>query len=154
MDRDALVRNVHIHQSLGIPVQLLDPQQVKEMVPQINVDDVVVAAYEPESGYGDPVLTTNAVADAARLLGVEFRLQTEVTGILQKSDGSVRGVVTASGEKIMLPIVIDTAGAWAGKVAALAGKEIPIRPTREQKHGRPIALWPYPASETARLWPK
>lgn len=138
-DKEALTKNVAIHQSLGIQVHLIDRSTLKEMVPQINTDDVSLAAYEPDSGYGDPVQTTNAIADAARKRGAIFQLQTEATGILRHPDGSVMGVLTSNGDEIHSPVVVDTGGPWAGKVGKLVNKNIPIRPTREQilLFGRP-----------------
>lgn len=138
-DEITLQENVKMHQSLGIDVHLMDRHQVKERVPQINNDDIELAAYEPESGYGDPVQTTNAIADSARRLGVVFQINTEVTGILIAPNGSIQGVKISDGSEIHSPLVIDAAGAWAGRVAQMIGKEIPIRPTREQilLFGRP-----------------
>jgi 4-methylaminobutanoate oxidase (formaldehyde-forming) len=46
-------------------------------------------------------------------------------------DGGVEQVVTTAGT-IRTPVVIDTAGAWNGLVAAMSGIRVPIVPTRHQ----------------------
>ncbi len=52
----------------------------------------------------------------------------EVTGILKDSQG-ITGVETARGT-ISTRKVVNTAGAWAAQVAALAGVDLPVRPLR------------------------
>src|SRR5204863_3350062 len=63
-------------QKLGAGVTLVSPADVKALVPATNVDDVVLAAYEAQSGYADPSSTANALANRARELGatiVQYR---------------------------------------------------------------------------------
>ena len=56
-DRAAnLSENVRRARALGVRVDLLTPGEVKALVPAMAVDDLAVAAHEPESGYADAVL--------------------------------------------------------------------------------------------------
>ncbi|MFN2219671.1 MAG: NAD(P)/FAD-dependent oxidoreductase, partial [Anaerolineae bacterium] len=80
------------------------------------------AAYEPDSGYADPHLTTMGFAHAARRHGARFFQGAEVTGI--EANGSrVTGVHTSQGH-IATPVVVNAAGPWGGLVAALAGVKL------------------------------
>jgi len=47
LQRDALRAR-----ALGARVAVISPAEVKALVPQAHVEDVVVAAYEADSGYG------------------------------------------------------------------------------------------------------
>ena len=42
------------------------------------------------------------------------------------------GVKTAAGEEFRAPVVVNSCGSWAGKVAALAGLDMPIKPRKGQ----------------------
>ncbi|MFI0976513.1 NAD(P)/FAD-dependent oxidoreductase [Streptomyces sp. NPDC021093] len=70
-----------------------------------------------------------AAAHLLRASGAELRLGEEVTGVLLAADGSVRGVRTPRGE-IRAPAVVNAAGTWGGRLAALAGAELPVLPRR------------------------
>lgn len=82
---------------MQINVHLVDLQEVQANVPQLNLSDVAAAAYEPDSGYGSPPQTTQALAQRAVDLGVEIRTQTPVTEIELDAEGGVQGVVTPAG---------------------------------------------------------
>jgi len=58
--------NVTMHQRLGIPSLLVTPDDVKRLAPEFATDDFEMAAYEPESGYADPVSTAQSFLTAAR----------------------------------------------------------------------------------------
>jgi sarcosine oxidase subunit beta len=109
---------------------LISPEVLCEMMPGLEVSDLVAAAYEPESGYADPNLTVNAYAQAARRLGAKILVNTEVTGIRFAGD-KVVGVDTPK-EQFDAPLVLNSAGPWGAQVAKMAGVEIPIDACRVQ----------------------
>src|SRR5688572_31108840 len=51
---------------LGAQVETVTPDDIRKLVPQISVHDVVGGVYEPESGYADPSSTTQALVARAR----------------------------------------------------------------------------------------
>lgn len=125
-----LERNALRAREIGARVTLVSPDDVKAMVPHIAVDDVVLAAYEAESGYADPSSTTNALADRAREVGATIVQYRAVEGILTVG-AKVTGVQTADGA-ISSPVVVNCAGLWAGRLLAPLGIEVEVRPTRHQ----------------------
>jgi sarcosine oxidase subunit beta len=129
-DRAGLEANVELQRRVGIHTELLSPEALGEVLPQMQMADLVEAAYEPESGYADPYQTVNAYARAARRLGVDLFQETEVTGI-RFVGGRVAGVDTPQGQ-FSAPQVLNTAGAWGARVARLAGVEVPIASCRVQ----------------------
>lgn len=146
-DRDALEATVALMRRVGIRVNVLSPEELREIAPGIAEAGAVVGAYEPEGGYADPALTVNAFGHAARRHGATILQDTEVTGLIVDG-GRARGVVTRRGE-IAAGAVVNTTGPWAPRVARMLGLgiELPIHPCRVQlalfappPDGRPAPL--------------
>jgi sarcosine oxidase subunit beta len=130
-DRAAnLEDNVRRARAQGVRIDLLTPEELKSLVPAMAVDDVAVAAHEPESGYADASSTTNALAARARELGATI-VQHVAVGAVLVSGGRVTGVRTAEGE-IHTPAVVVCAGLWAPGLLAPLGIEVPVAPKRHQ----------------------
>lgn len=119
-----LKANIAMHQNIGIPSLLVTADDVARLAPNFAIDDIELAAYEPESGYADPSATAASLMDAARRLSARLLQGTPVTGVLMAS-GKITGVATPEGE-FYAPVVVNAAGAWAREVARMAGVEIPI----------------------------
>src|SRR4029077_16882371 len=75
---------------------------------------IQAAAFLPNEAVVDPRLLTDAVIEAARNRGVEFRHNSPVTSALH--DGNRCDGVIASGEKISAKSVIVAAGAYSGGI--------------------------------------
>jgi len=116
--------NVTMHQRLGIPSLLVTPDDVKRLAPEFATDDFEMAAYEPESGYADPVSTAQSFLTAARERGAELVQECRVSGV-SATGGRVTGVVTQRGE-FSAPVVVNAAGAWAAEIGKLAGVALPL----------------------------
>lgn len=141
---EQLKANVRMHQLIGIPTDVITADDVIKLAPFFVTDDIVVAAYEPESGYADPSAATASLMDAARQKGARIIQGDAVTGILVDS-GKIKGVATPS-ETYFAPVVVNAAGAWAGKIAEMAGVDIPITTWRHDTMfiNRPIELGTHP----------
>ena len=88
--------NVRRARAQGVRIDLLTPEELKALVPAMAVDDLAVAAHEPESGYADASSTTNALAARARELGATI-VQHVPVGAVLVSGGRVTGVRTRGG---------------------------------------------------------
>jgi len=120
----ALQANVVAQQAIGIPTSVLSVEEVRRLAPVLAIEDGEAAAYEPESGYADPAATAAGFLRAARDLGARLVQGAEVTGI-PVAGGAVTGVETTRGS-FAAPVVVNAAGGWAARVAALVGLEIPV----------------------------
>jgi len=129
-DRGGLEANVALQQSLGINTEMLSAEDLREIMPGIAIADLVGVAYEQDSGYADPYLTVTAYAQAARRQGVDIIQDTEITGV-RLQGGKIIGV-DAGVEQFDAPVVLNCAGAWGARVAALANIELPIDSCRVQ----------------------
>ena len=116
--------NVEMQRRLGATVDLIDKHQLHELEPDWNVDDVELAAYEPDSGYGDGAGVAGDFLSAAREMGVTYVSRTQATDLVVEG-GHVRGVLTEQGT-ISAPIVISATGPWTRPLLQQAGYDLPI----------------------------
>ncbi len=150
-----LARHIENSRALNIPHEEWNADTIKARMPIYDLDSYAPpkrrdhpdfghtnggalrgAVYWPNGGYvTDPALSSQNLADAARLHGAEFRLGVEVAEILQ-SDGHVTGVRLSDGDEISAPIVINVAGPGSAHINALAGvlddMTIQTRPLRQE----------------------
>ena len=124
-DADALRANVAAQRAIGVPTDVVDADVIRQLVPDVAVDDDELAAHEPESGYADPAATATGFLQAARKLGATLVQGAEVTAI-PVAGGRVAGVDTTRGS-FSSPVVVNAAGGWAARVAALVGLDIPVK---------------------------
>lgn len=123
-------QNVAMQNRLGVPSQLLSAEETATRVPLLNLEGVLGAAWHAGDGLADPNGVVQGYAAAGRRLGARIFTATEATGVCVEG-GRVTGVTTPQGS-IATPAVVNAAGPWAGKVAALAGLDLPIVPVRRQ----------------------
>jgi sarcosine oxidase, subunit beta len=144
-ESDALRANVAMLQAIGIPTETIRPETLRELIPGMATDDVTVAAWEPESGYADPTMATSALLRAAVDRGARLVQGAPVTAI-RVEGARVVGADTPRGS-FDAPIVVDAAGAWAARVAAMAGLELPMDVWRHDVAYlvRPAEISPHPA---------
>jgi len=118
-----------VAQTIGVDVKFLTPQQVKEIWPLCNVEDLVGAIQHPEDGYIQPADLTQALATGARNKGAEIYRNTTVVGIKQTKDGWV--VETDKG-KIECEHIVSCTGNFARQTGKMVGLDIPVIPVEHQ----------------------
>jgi len=123
-EAERLMRNVEMQRKLGARVELLGRQELRELEPDWEVDDVELAAYEPDSGYGDGAGVASDFLGRARESGVTYLPKTRVTSIAI-GDGRVRGIGTDQGDIAAEKVVIAT-GPWTRPLLQQAGFDPPI----------------------------
>jgi len=120
--RDSLLelrRGVSRARAIGLDAELVGPEEARTILPAITDRELYGAVWMQGDGAVDPHIATYAVASAARDRGVEIRTRTLVTGIDVRG-GAVRAVETEHGE-IECETVVNAAGMWAPRVAAMVG---------------------------------
>ncbi len=123
-------KNYELQKSLGLPVELLQPEDIPQYAPHISLDGVRLATFCKEDGLGDPHEFLSGYEHAARKLGVEFSYETEVTAINTKGD-TITEVITTKGA-ISTPLIIDCAGAYSKLIGEMLGLQVPVEPIRRQ----------------------
>ena len=109
-------------------VQILQPDDVRRIAPEIRSDDVIGGSFCSTDGFVDPHSVMTGFMLKAMERGVELMRDTEVTAIQTDAKG-ICGVETNRGT-IAGRVIVNAAGAWAGKVAGLAGVDLPVEPLR------------------------
>ena len=100
-------------------VEFKTGKELLEMEPNLN-PEVKGGLYIPRESIIDPFILVQALAENAFENGVEFMLNTKVTGI-KTENGKVKSVVTDKGE-IETKAVINCAGLYCDEIAEMVGK--------------------------------
>ena len=124
---DFMRKFVRQQNKAGINVKLVDQKEVLAFQPCLS-PSIVGATYSTEDAEVNPLLLTQAFAEAAKRKGAIIRRYTEVTDIVTKG-GQVIAVQTDTG-KIATELVINAAGPFAPKIAEMVGTGLPIIPRR------------------------
>ncbi len=119
-----------IAETLGIKVNMLTPEQVKEIWPLCETDGILGAIQHPDDGYVQPADLTQALAKGARARGAEIYRNTTVTAISQNPDG--KWVVTTDQGTITCEHVVSCTGNFARKTGEMVGLDIPVIPVEHQ----------------------
>jgi len=135
-------RSVSRAKALGLDCEIITPEESLKIMPQLSKKDLYGGIYLPRDGQLDPYTVTTSMVKFAKELGVEVYTNTRVTGIKLSAKGEVEAVQTDKGE-IRCEIIVNAAGMWAPRIAAMAGLQIPTTPVDHQH----IALRAVPGHE-------
>ncbi len=123
--------SVELQHRAGVPwVQFLEPDEVRRLVPQVNLEGVLGGTFCPRDGLADPNSVTQGFARAAVRHGAQIEIETTVTGI-RVEGGRVAAVETNRGA-VATRRVVNCAGPWASQIGKMAGLDIPVAPVRRQ----------------------
>jgi sarcosine oxidase subunit beta len=125
LERSAALHNLH-----GVNTQLLNLEGARDIVPELDMKGVQLAAYNPDDGVIFPWAFLWGYARALEKVGVKVETFTRVTGF-ELSQGRLKKVLTDRGE-IACEMAVLAAGAWSPQIAALAGVKLPNEPHRHE----------------------
>lgn len=129
-DMEVFRQNVAMQRRLGVGTEWLEPPDIAELVPEIDLGGVLAGTFNPDDGLADPNSVVQGYISGASRLGVSLRTEVEVTDVLAEK-GRVEGVVTDQGT-VSTPVVVNAAGPWAQVIGEMAGLDIPVVPLRRQ----------------------
>src|SRR5438874_646261 len=110
---------------LGLETELLTPKEAKKLLPLIEERYFVGAMLDAADGNLDPSGTTHAYAKSARIGGAEIYLQTRVTALERRADGTWR--VSTDKGTIHAEQVVNCGGLWAREIGRIVGLELRYR---------------------------
>jgi sarcosine oxidase subunit beta len=124
-----LTERAHTNQLMGINSRVIFPQEIQEIVPDLNVFGpcrfpIMAALYHPPGGIIRHDAVVWGYARGVDRAGGQIHQQTEVTGI-EVHGGRVEGVVTSRG-RIKTGTVLNATAGYAGTICRLVDLEIPI----------------------------
>ena len=129
-----------VARTIGVNVNVLTPEQVKEIWPLCETDGILGAIQHPDDGYIQPADLTQALARGAR---------NARRGDLSQHHGHRRSSRQPSGEwlvktdkgDIACEHVVSATGNFARRTGAMVGLDIPVIPVEHQY----IVTEPHPA---------
>ena len=127
---DEYYQYASVAETIGVKVNFLTPDEVKEIWPLCNIDGLVGAIQHPEDGYIQPADLTQALAKGARNYGAEIYRNTCVTAISRTPSGDWK-VTTDKGE-ITCEHVITASGNFVKQTGDMLGLELPVIPVEHQ----------------------
>ncbi len=122
-------QRVATQHSLGLDdVEYLSSDEVRQRFPYASAEEITAGTFRQRDGW---ISAHEACFGLVRASGASLRLNTTVTGF-QIEGGRISGVETDRGP-LAAPVVIIAAGPYSGRVASLAGVELPLRIVRRHR---------------------
>ena len=123
-------RRVNANRLNGIDSEWLEPEEVKEVCPIINISDnirypIMGSTYQPRAGIAKHDHVAWALARSADAAGIDIIQNTEVTGVIVEK-GKVTGVETTRGKILAGQVALCGAG-HSSQLAEMAGVKLPIQ---------------------------
>lgn len=115
-----------VQQSYGLDIHWLERDELLDVIPDLNPENLIGGTYSPNDGSASPLLSAHAFYTRAKERGATFRFGERVTGIIRRR-GKVVGVRTDQGG-YATEVVINAAGAWARSLAEMGGLDVPVVP--------------------------
>ncbi len=129
-DMRDIQRRVNANRLNGIDGEVLDPQQIKEIVPHMDCSEntrypIMGASWQPRGGVARHDAVAWGFARGADSFGVDMLQQTEVVDLVIE-DGAVVGVKTNKYGVIKAGRVGSVVAGNSGVIAKMAGFDLPI----------------------------
>jgi len=123
-----LEENQRLQKSMGADTEILVREELEQRFPWCNFDGIAAASFGPRNeGWFDPYSLMTLVRKAAISRDVTVVSQ-EVTAINRADE--IDSITLASGEVITVGALVNAAGAGAGRLAAMAGIDLPVSPAK------------------------
>jgi len=110
-------------------VERLSPAELRKQEPALHSENLAALLY-PDAAQVNPARLTRQVARVAELAGVLIRINEPVQRLVREGEGI--GTVHTTNHVFCPGVVVITAGAWSGEMAATLGLELPTRPVKGQ----------------------
>ena len=131
--RSVLESNQRLQSTLGAATRLLEPDEVASTFPWINIDGLAAGCYgQSGEGWIDPSALLHAFRRKAMSLGATYLNDEVVT--LERNDGRITGLETRAHGRLSCGVLVNAAGPWSGRLAAMAGLDIPVRPRKRNTY--------------------
>lgn len=121
-DMERLRSKVEVERSLGVDAWVLAPDDLHKIEPNLR-DGFLGGAYCSEEGKINPMAATQAVLAQARRAGVRVE---ELTALSTIQPDGARFRVRAGAASWSAGAIVNAAGAYAGEIAELVGKRLPV----------------------------
>lgn len=114
----------HVYEGLGVPYNVLSPDELTALHPLLNVEGLFGAAHTPGDGHVDSSGATHAMAKSARLRGAEIRRHCRVEFI--RRHGERLWEIQTENGLLHAEHVVLAASFWTRELAAQLGLDLPL----------------------------
>lgn len=127
---DAAARDVEVLKSLGVPYEVLTPEELTKAEPALAAvkDHLTGGLRLPNDETGDCYMFTNQLAERAERLGVKFLYGRNVTDIA--SDGRHITGISVEGETMHADHYVVALGSYSRDMLRKLGLDIPVYPVK------------------------
>ena len=124
-----LAENHAIQIANGADNVLLDPAALARQFPWLNPEGLAAGCFgRSGEGWVDPYSLMSLIRKAAVAKGAQV-IKAEVTALDQNA-GRICGLTLADGTKLSCGAFVNAGGAGAGRIAAMAGIDLPVGPRK------------------------
>ncbi len=109
---------------------MLGADDVADLNPAVLREGITGGTFCQSDGYIRPLEILRGYLEAGRRLGVTERWGSSCLGF-ERDGGRIRAIRTSTGV-IEVDNVVNAAGPWAARIAALGGLDLPVTPLRRQ----------------------
>lgn len=85
-----------LQNSLGVPTEIIEPAEAKELCPYLDTSDVIAASYNPEDGKAHPFEVVAGLKKYFEERNIDLQENTKVTGIELHGEGLARSIIEGS----------------------------------------------------------
>lgn len=107
---------------LGIPAEILSPEEVKKLEPALDIK-IVGATYYPKDAHLHPGSLMDKLKSIIEKRGVRISYNTQVTDIKTSGD-KVESVITSDNQTFTGGTFINCAGAWSSSLMSMADRKL------------------------------
>jgi len=125
-----LETNVELQNRCGVHSELLEPERISELVPELSSRGVTAASYNAKDAVVFPWPFVWGYAESARAHGATVHPFARVTGI-ETRGRSITSVVTERG-RVRTSVVVNACGAHSPTLARLLDVDLPTHPHRHE----------------------
>ena len=122
-------QSVAMQAEAGFRSKVYRAEELRELIPHMDPTGLTGGLFGPDDGFIDPHELCMLLADKVRKLGGEIRQFCKLEGV-QRQAGGYR-LDTTKGQ-VDCDVVVNAAGAWASRVAAMFGQTLHVRPERHE----------------------
>jgi len=90
---EMLKSTLQLQKSYGLDIEYVSKEEIKNLIPGINEDNLLGGTYSPRDGNASPLLSLHAFYCHSKKIGAEYRFNETVTDIINKN-GMITGLKT------------------------------------------------------------
>lgn len=121
--------NIQVQKKEGVNVSLLSPKEAQSVVPKLNTEGLLAAAYCPDDGQAYPFAVLKGYKDRLDEKKRDFYLHNPVMEIEKKGNFFL---TLQDGTVIESPKVLLSAGPWTRDLGQMMDLDLPLYPERHE----------------------